>query len=404
MNKIKTRIYSAGIVFLAAISLISSEINFAQTNKESEFVNLYSKWKNGPPTDPSFFPIGVWYQAINLASQYKAAGINFYFAIGRGPRKEQLDSLRQSGMYLICHQSEEGLANIDDKTIIAWMHGDEPDNLRRDPKTNKRAPIPPENTIEDYHTVAAKDPTRPVMLNLGQGVANDDWPGRGPDATLDVYPEYCKGADIVSFDVYPVVNIRKPDGEKYLWYVAKGVDRLRKWTNYEKPVWNVIECTHIHDPLKKATPVQVRSEVWMSLIHGSKGICYFVHQFKPEFNASALLSDPEMLKGVTEINKQIHELAPALNSPTVEGMASVESSNPEVPIDVMVKKYKGDTYIFSVAMRIDPVKGTFKIKGLKDTISAEVIGEGRTVEIKNGGFQESFDSYGVHLYKIQGTK
>jgi len=38
----------------------------------------------------------------------------------------------------------------------------------------------------------------------------------------------------------------------------------------------------------------VRAEVWMALIHGSKGLIYFVHQFKP-FNEHALLDDPALL-------------------------------------------------------------------------------------------------------------
>jgi hypothetical protein len=35
----------------------------------------------------------------------------------------------------------------------------------------------------------------------------------------------------------------------------------------------------------------------MSLIRGSRGLIYFVHQFKPTFREAALLDDPEMLAG-----------------------------------------------------------------------------------------------------------
>jgi len=47
----------------------------------------------------------------------------------------------------------------------------------------------------------------------------------------------------------------------------------------------------------------------MSIIHGSKGLIYFVHEWQPKFNESALLSDPEMLAAVTKINRRIAELA-----------------------------------------------------------------------------------------------
>ena len=51
----------------------------------------------------------------------------------------------------------------------------------------------------------------------------------------------------------------------------------------------------------EATPEQVRTEVWMALIHGAKGLVYFVHQFKPRFKEAALLDDPPMLAAVTAL-------------------------------------------------------------------------------------------------------
>jgi hypothetical protein len=80
------------------------------------------------------------------------------------------------------------------------------------------------------------------------------------------------------------------------------------------------------------------SEVSMALVHGSRGLIYFVHQFKPRFNEHALLDDPEMLAAVTAINHQIIELAPVLNSPAVIDVATVRSSDPAVPIDLTVKR------------------------------------------------------------------
>src|SRR5205823_14108252 len=128
-------------------------------------------------------------------------------------------------------------------------------------------------------------------LNLGQGVANDQWIGRGSGAKLDDYKTYVQGGDIVSFDVYPVAGLGK-NGADLLWYVPKGVDRLVRWSEGRRIIWNCIECTHIGDATAQATPHQVRAEVWMALIHGSKGLIYFVHQFQPKFNEHALLDDP----------------------------------------------------------------------------------------------------------------
>src|SRR4029453_10684534 len=130
----------------------------------------------------------------------------------------------------------------------------------------------------------------------------DNYIGRGVRRNHpEDYPEYVKGCDIASFDIYPVVH-ESPEIAGKLEYVARGVDRLIEWSGEGKVVWNCIECTHISNASVKATPAQVRSEVWMSLIRGSRGLIYFVHQFKPNFREAALLDDPEMLAGVTAIN------------------------------------------------------------------------------------------------------
>ncbi len=190
-------------------------------------------------------------------------------------------------------------------------------------------------------------------------------------------------------------------GAERLWYVAKGVDRLVKWTEGKKRIWNCIECTHISNAKAKATPHQVRAEVWMALVHGSTGLIYFVHQFQPKFNEHALLDDPEMLAAVTEINRQIHELAPVLNAPALKDGASVKSSAPDVPIDVMVKRHAGATYIFAVGMRNAPARATFQVRDLPDTATATVLGEDRTIPVKNWQFEDQFAAYDVHLYQIQ---
>jgi len=367
--------------------------------------NPYPQWKNGPPSDAAYFPIAVWLQEPSNAAKYKAAGINLYVGLWEGPTDQQLSDLTKAGMPVICEQNAVGLAHRNDPIIVGWMHGDEPDNLQdvTDPKTGAKSygpPIPPAHIVKDYEKLRAADPTRPIMLNLGQGVANDEWHGRGPDATLDVYPAYIQGADVVSFDVYPVTNIDKPDGESYLWYVAKGVDRLVKWGAGKKIVWNALECTHIGNPKAKVTPAQLRAEVWMSLISGSRGIIYFVHEFAPKSSDHALLDDPAMLRAVTDINAQIKRLAPALNSPTVPSVVSVKSSSEHVPINVMAKHASNAWYVFAVGMRNAPTTGSFSLSVLSSTATVEVLGESRSFTAKGGTFTDSFKPYDVHLYRI----
>ena len=196
------------------------------------------------------------------------------------------------------------------------------------------------------------------------------------------------------FDVYPVAD------DLPLWLVAKGLDRLRAWCDDGQVIWNFIETTNISSD-RQVTPHQLRAEVWMSLVHGSRGILYFVHRFAPEFDAARLLHDPVMLAAVTETNAQIHRLAPILKRSSVTRAVEVRSSDLAVPIDVMVKRAAGVTYVFAVSMRDAPTLGHFTVKGVPATPSrVEVVDEGRTLTMSGGRFRDEFAGDDVHIYKI----
>jgi len=362
----------------------------------------YARWENGPGSDPGFFPIAVWLQDPRNARRYKQAGFNLYVGLWKGPTEKQLRALREAGMRVICDQNEVALAHFKDGTIAGWMHGDEPDNAQRVPGGKGYGPpIPPEKIVERYREIVRKDPTRPVLLNLGQGVAWDKWHGRGVRTNHpEDYPRYIQGCDIVSFDIYPVVH-RSDEVRGNLWYVARGVQRLRRWSNGKKIVWNCLECTRISNPNVKPTPHQVRSEAWMAVIFGSRGLIYFVHQFKPTFIEAGLLADKEMLRAVSELNGQIHSLAPVINSPTLRNAVSVVSSSPHTPIRTMVKRRGGMLYVFSVALWRAETTGTFEVPLLRGReAEGEVLFEGRKVRIRNGVFKDRFRSYDVHIYRI----
>jgi hypothetical protein len=363
--------------------------------------NPYGRWKNGPPRDENFFPIAVWLQPPARARQYLDAGFNTYVGLWEGPTEEQLTVLKQAGMRVICEQNAVSLKHLNDATIIGWMHGDEPDNAQElGAGKGYGPPIPPATIIAEYQRIRAADATRPVMVNLGQGVAWDDYIGRGVRRNHpEDYAEYVKGSDIASFDIYPVAHDNPAVAGK-LWFVPQGVERLVQWAGPDRLVWNCIECTRIQNPNHKATPRQVRGEVWMSLIHGSRGLIYFVHEWQPRFNESALLSDPEMLAAVTALNRQIARLAPVLNRPTVADAVAAGSENREAPIAVMAKQTGDALYLFAVGMRDGKTTASFALRGVAGEAKVEVLEENRTLNAENGVFRDDFQPWDAHVYRI----
>jgi hypothetical protein len=358
-------------------------------------------FSRGLPTSPDFFPVAVWLQSPSNAQKYKDVGINVYVGLYRGPTAEQLDALDAAGIRVFAGQNRAALGFKDRPTIVGWLQNDEPDNAQelRGGK-GYGPPITPEAVVKRYKEIQQADPTRPVMLNLGQGVAWDGWYGRGVRTNHpEDYPEYVKGGDIVSFDIYPACSTDKAIAGK-LEYVPLGVARLKKWTDGRKPVWCCIETTGINNPNRKPTPAEVRSEVWMALIHGANGILYFAHEFKPKFIEAGLLADESIAREVAAVNRRIKSLAPVLNSPDVADGATVASSNKDVPIAFVVKRHDGATYLFAVTTRGGETTATNQLP-VKADAKVEVLDEDRTLDAKSGAWTDKFTGYQAHLYRIK---
>jgi hypothetical protein len=352
----------------------------------------YKRFANGPSADPSHFPIAVWLQSPARAAAYKEIGINLMVGLWKGPTAEQLTALAEAGMPVMCAQSEFGLAAAGNPIIRGWTLRDEPDNAQSKPGGGYGPCIAPSAMVEQYRRWKEADPTRPVYLNLGQGVVNQTYKGRGPECARhdEHYPEYARAADIVSFDVYPV-NSGYP-----LWWTGDGVERLRKWAGYQKPVWNWIEASAIRGG-ERPSPRQIRAQVWMSIIHGSLGIGYFCHQFQPRSDEAAPLHHEETRRALAAINAQVKSVAGALNTPTVGNGVTVET---KAPVDTMLKRHGGATYLFAMGARPGgPASATFRLRGCGDTEVA-VMGEDRTIRAQGGVFADRFEEYEVHLYRI----
>ena len=132
---------------------------------------------SGTPAEDSFFPIAVWLQSPHNAGRFKAAGINLFVGLWQGPTDAQLADLKKAGMPVICEQNALGLTHRDDPLIAGWMHGDEPDNAQEIPGGKGYGPpVLPEVIVNSYTRLRQADATRPVLLNLGQGVAYDNLP------------------------------------------------------------------------------------------------------------------------------------------------------------------------------------------------------------------------------------
>ena len=347
-------------------------------------------------------PIAVWCQDPVNAAKFKAAGINLYVALWKGPTEDQLAALKAAGMPVVCDQNEVGLKHLADPVIAAWMHGDEPDNAQSLPAGQEGygPPILPSVIVADYEKIRKRDSARPVILNLGQGVAWDGWYGRGVRTNHpEDYAQYAKGCDIASFDIYPAVHDHADISGK-LWYVPYGVERLRGWAK-AKTVWACIEASRISNVKVSPSPAQVRFEVWSAIISGARGIIYFVHQFEPRFVEASLLENPDLLAAVTALNRDVTDFAPVINGEEMSGHLTVSSDAGADRFRVMHRRAQGADWIFAASWHDKPATAVFTLsppQGGRARVA--VVGEARTVQRLGPRFQDDFPPYSVHIYLL----
>src|SRR5450432_1938419 len=321
----------------------------------------FAQWRNGLSSDPGFFHLSVWLQTPTNAPRFKSVGINLFTGLWKGPTDDQMAALSMADMPVICDQTTGYLNN---PTIKAWIQPDGPDNAQELLPTgsgNYGPCLTPSSVVDTYDRIVANDPTRPVYLSLGRAVAETEWVGRGScTGHTDDYLEYVKGGDVLSFNDY-VVNNGDP-----LENIATGMDNLLAWSRRQKPVVAIIEASD-YTGADRLKPEQVKTEVWMSIVHGAAGIEYYCHRMEPSLDETNCLDVVPIRDALTEINASITRLAPVLNTQSIANGVTVSSSDAAVPVDTMLKRFGGATYLFAVAMRDSATTATFQLAGIPET-------------------------------------
>lgn len=376
--------------------------------------------KVNPLNDPNFMPIAVNVQSLTNAKIYRDAGINVYVGIDditEKPEKDfqfkpeaaTLDKLTALGMYTMVEQNVWGKLK-DHPAIIAWLSPvDEPDNVQEGGKA-----IPLDTFLEEARKIKAFDATHPYTVCFGQGLINDLFKGRGIER--EMYPKYMAAVDFIMYDVYPITNTRQPEPEKKLEMVGQGISLIRKWTDNKKPAMCWIETNHIKDPNKTPTPAQTACEVWITMVHGARGVGYFCHDFTlAEKKASALSRDKEMLAQLAKTNAKLMKLARIISAPLTTEPATVKSEGgkviastkrfaenyPERKDGRTMGRTPAKTTVLAVNVLGEKAKATIPVAGLTKGTVLRVLEEDRTVTAgSDGEFVDEFAPYQEHIYEI----
>jgi hypothetical protein len=362
--------------------------------------SYYARFSHSLPSGASYFPIGVWFESVISQADVdkdKDAGLNLYVVL---TANSNLNLVRDNGMFYAA-----GGDIPDDPSIRARFVADEVDMTHGpgagyDHLNDVLASLPPDG--------------RARYANYGKGVAFWETDAEAARFVNDFQ-------DIVSVDTYWFTDNNICSQTEGGGLLAGGMRPLsaaecHRAANYgatvrrvrdlvspagSKPVWAFVEVGHpfSESDWPSIQPAEVRAAVWQSLIAGARGIIYFNHSIGGPNPSQHVLRDPAyaaVRDAVRTTNRQITDLAPVLNGPTL-----VSGWSQEAGTTAMVKWANGHFYVFAGSAG-SAVSGRFSLPCVGDARAA-VVGEGRSIPVSGGSFTDSFgDGNAVHIYRIDG--
>jgi hypothetical protein len=367
----------------------------------------YARFPNSLPSDPSYFPIGVWLESVLSPADVDAdqrAGLNLYVGL---TSDSDLPLIARSGMKVIAQQEDW----LDDahapgsEAIAGWLLADEID-MQMSPRKGVA-------TLRSLREAIPAGDGRLRYSNFGKGVTF--W---NTDAQA---ARYVNGnQDVVSADNYWFTDRDLCGASEGGELLATGGKRLRPLqchlaANYgrtvdrvrdlvrparSRPVWVFVEVGHpsAESSWPSMNPAEVSAAVWSGIIHGARGVVYFNHSFGGRAQTQHALREPAYAAVRTQVestNGRIRRLAPVLNAPFVERFASTAAA-----VDAMTKRSGGRLYVFAGSRANQMQHATFRVPCAGDA-RVSVLDEGRTLRLNNGSFVDSFaDGNAVHIYRI----
>jgi PKD repeat protein len=215
--------------------------------------------------------------------------------------------------------------------------------------------------------------------------------------------------DVMDYDIFPLGHCDHSslggagDNTRLFEAYAEGIDNTIERSYNLYPILSVVEVQDLYpeDSYPGPTPEQLRMEIWMNIVHGMKGLSWF-HYFgvRPPENDAVLAEFVDQIKiwGITILGPE--------PDTTVTDDANVLNTR----VDTMVRETSSDIWIYTV--RITEIEGepadvlydvSFHLStGNSEEMTVYDLGAGttRTLQISGGNFQDDFERYDVHVYKI----
>ncbi len=270
----------------------------------------------------------------------------------------------------LANAAKDVIARRDHPALLGWYLVDEPEGIGK-------AAV--DKTRELYQIVRETDPDHPCSLVI-----------MSPGAAA----KYRTCTDIMWIDPYPIPH-------SPVTYVTNTVSGAVKAIEKDKPVWTIPQAfdwnvwrTGKVDGVHRPTNEEERCMTYLALVHGAKGIIYWAHTASKYY----IRDYPDHWAYMKRLAGEMHDLTPVLLTPDSQVMPTIEPK--DTPIDIMVKKLSGETYVFAVNHDTKPCTMKLSLPGMTASAPVEVLFEKRSVAAEKGVWQDDFKPLEVHVYKV----
>lgn len=274
--------------------------------------------------------------------------------------------------------------------IVAWYIGD-------DTSMNTT----PQELLDRDEACRMLDGTRLTCHADGVGA-------RRAKSNLRDYVDY---ADVFLPEIYPFDGHRD---ERCVAEVCRDMDRC--FSDYarfgrtarRRAVWPILQCFDGASWKRYPTATELYATSFAALIHGAQGLVWFKYGGEKGEGArySGMFRTPEDWAAMTNVTRRISALRPVLLSrtppqPPVPEVVAGPAADPlgQPSVTALLKRVGGAAYMLAVNAAPEPVRARFR-PGVR-AATAKVAWEHRDVTLEDGAFEDDFDAFAVHVYRMK---
>ena len=352
-----------------------------------------------------FFPIGmysVWKYKHNEDSlenafrELKEAGFNtaHTYNADRGPDLDKFYALAEKHGMKVFLASSCGANSTDVDTILQDVATEcnYPALLSWYIADDTASHISVADLTRVHRAIIGIDPFHPTCQADGIGWKQD--PSR--------YHGYGNATDIILPELYPIHSMEKnvlPNLVGDMKAVAKEFERIgRKRGN-----WAIVQDFKGWGWKRYPTDTEARVMTYLSIIHGATAMTYYTYggwgkNMGAPFDKAVWANLKKIAGELARLHDVLVERTPrqTCEGTILEGVRKDDIEGPA--LNMLLKTHKGKNYLFTANSARGETRCRFKPATLAPAARVEVLFENRTVPVKAGAFEDTFEGYGVHVY------